>query len=220
MKIQHFLFPILLLAISAVSFAADKEVEELLAKMRETYKTTKSAKFTTTTRIFGDEGEQKADVEVQFKNPNKVKLTLDGMFGIPGKISIISDGKKIQSEVMGEKDTGPFTVEALSEGSPLNLETLCFWDYERQLSTGESGNMKTSTFKLLKDESWDGKKWTVLEETAKEQGVFVRYWIDPKTNYIWRTEVKSLEGDTPVMECKISKLEIGVEIDDKVFEIN
>jgi len=207
-----------LVSLSAFAIAADADVEALLGKMRDAYKGVKGARFQTQTTMFVESEKLEAEFDVTFKNPNKVRLTTDKLFGMEGQVKVISDGKTISIITPDGKEEIPFSVEAMSDGAPVNLETLCFWDYNRQLSTGEDGNMKKSELTIKKDEEWNDKKWTVLEEVAKEQEVFVKYWIDPKTNFIWRTQVFTLEKRDQVMECTVKKLDTNVVVDDSMFD--
>jgi outer membrane lipoprotein-sorting protein len=206
-----------MLLISVFAAAADKEVEELLASMRSVYEKTKTAKLQTETLLNIEDKEIKSEFDIQFKSPNMVKMTTDNIFGLEARVTLKCDGKMITVTSPDEKEETPFTLEELSSAMPVNLETMSFWDWKRQLSTDENGNMRKSEFRLLKDQEWNDKKWTVLEETANEQEVFVRYWINPETKYIWKTEVLELKSREKVMTCTIKKLEVNVEIDDSVF---
>lgn len=209
----------LILAVSGLATAADKDVEELLAKMRDTYKAVKSAKITSES-VLHIEGEKvTATIDTTYKSLNKAFMRSTNLFGMEGVVKVICDGKKIVASTPEGKEEEDFTVEALSQAMPLNLEVMSFWDWKRQLSTEKGANMEFSEFKLLKDQSWNDKKWTILEETAKGQGVFVRYWIDPKTNFIWKSEVADLESRDKIMESTIKSLELDTEVSDSVFAI-
>lgn len=222
--IYKHLFAGWLLALAGVASAADEEVEKLLSSMRDAYKGAKTARMTveTSLKMVGPDGkpadkEAKATFEATFKGPDKLYLYTDNMFGMEGKIKLVCDGKTITLTSPEDKDEIPFSLEALSGVMPINLESICFWDFKRQLNTGDDGNMRKSSFKLEKEQAWNEKKWTVLEETANEQGVFVKYWIDAKTHFIWRTEVFDLESKQSVMTCELKRLETGIEVDDSLF---
>lgn len=211
------------LAASTIAMAADEEVEKLLTSMRDAYKGVKTAKMTTVTTLrasapdSAEVKEMKATFEISFKGPDKAYIYTDNLFGADGKVKLVSDGKTITLTTPDEKEEIPFSIEAMSGLLPLNLESICFWDFKRQLNTGENGNMRKSEFKLEKDKEWNERKWTVLEETAHEQGVYVRYWIDPKTHFIWRSEVHDIESKAKVMDCMLTKLETGLTLDDGLF---
>jgi outer membrane lipoprotein-sorting protein len=208
----------LFVALSTAALAADKEVEELLSKMRDAYKGTKSVRMTTAVTSYFEEEKFESTFEISFKNPNKVRMTTDKLFGMEGQIKIISDGKTITVITPEEKDEVPYSIEAMSDGAPVNLETLCLWDWKRQLSTEAEGNMHKSELKLVKEQKWNDKEWIVLEESAPTQKVFVRYWIDPKTHFIWRTEVMTLEGRDKLQECIVKKLDTELTLEDSVFD--
>lgn len=216
MNLKHALAAALF-AVSSMAVAADEEVEKLLGAMRDAYKAVNTAKFTTVTTMNIEEKDVSTTFEATYKAADKLYLWTDNMFGMEGKIKLICDGKTISVTTPSDKDETPFSLEELSSAMPLNLESMCFWDWKRQLSTGDDGNMKKSTFKLSKDQDWNEKKWTVLEETANEQGVFVKYWIDAKTNFIWKTDVFEIETKAKVMTCEIKKLETGLTVADSLF---
>lgn len=217
MRLKHLLAGTLVAAAS-ISIASEEEVDKLLASMRKAYSGAKTAKFTVQTVMKAEEKDLSVTFEATFKGPDKLYLYTDNMFGVEGKIKLRCDGKTIVVTTPEDKDEVPFTVENLSSAMPLNLESLCFWDHKRQLSREADGNMHTSTFKILSDQDWNDKKWTILEETANEQKVFVKYWIEPKTSFIWKTEVFELESKERVMTCEIKKLEIGLDVEDSVFD--
>jgi hypothetical protein len=102
---------------------------------------------------------------------------------------------------------------------PINLEVMSFWDWKRQLSTDPGSNMEESKFKLVQGESWNGKKWTVLEETAYGQNVFVRYFVDPSSSLIYRVLVYDLGRTKLQVETVVKKLERNIKVDPKKFEI-
>ena len=210
-----------LLALAAFSVAADKEVEDLLKSMRDTYKGVKAAKIVTKSTIETPMGKGDVTTDLSFMAGNKIYAVIKGIPGVEKDIIVRSDGKKIKSEGTPAGDNEvDWSIDNL-QGLPVNLETLNFWDWERQLSTSDGGNMKTSTFKIVKDEEWDGKKWTVLEETAgaAQNSVFVRYFIDPKTNFMWRTVVTEIGNSEPTQDIKVTSLELDPKLDESLFKI-
>lgn len=207
-----------LVALSSFAQAAEAEAEALLKAMREAYQGIKAARMQSSTTLFAEGNKLDATFEISFKGPNKVRVTTDKLFGMDVQLKVLSDGKTITVSTPEGKEESPFTVEGLSEGAPMNLEVLCLWDWKRQLSTDDEGNMKGNALKVLKEQKWNDKVWTVLEETAKEQEVFVRYWIDPKTHLIWRTEVFDVEGKEKAMECVVNKFDTEVTFDDSLFD--
>lgn len=203
------------------ALSADKAVEDLLAKMRKAYSSAKSVKLGVTSLMASELGEQELTVELMYVKPNKVATRV---LGIPqaGKEGIQwrSDGKTIQWDTLEGKKSAAWTVrQAEQVAFAVNLETLNFWDWKRQLSTATGGNMKKSTFRLLAKETFQNKDYMVLEETAKEQQVFVRYFIDPKTYFIKRTRVERLDTKDLIMDCKVTKFELNAKVDPKAFKI-
>lgn len=193
------------------------EAEELLGKMRQAYRETKTASFQTKSSI--NEKSEKIVVTLngEFANPNRMRVSFTG---IPsGEATLICDGKEVAIVIEGQpKRSLEYSVDNLGKSLFANLETLCFFDWKRQLSTAEGGNMKTSKLKVVK-EDWNGKNWLVLEEHAEMQRVDVRYFIDPETYFIWRT-VSTLMGEKePFMDAQVLRLELNKVLDDKLFVI-
>ncbi|MES1227688.1 MAG: hypothetical protein ABUL72_03400, partial [Armatimonadota bacterium] len=138
----------------------------------------------------------------------------------PGnKLVQITNGKQSSTKTPDGKVTkAKFDLDKIA--APLNLETLCFWDSKRQLSTDKGANMHDSKLRLLQKETWKDKDYMVLEETAERSKVFVRYFIDPKTKYIVRTVVYNLEDTTQVLQDqKITKMDLNPKVDPSLFKV-
>ncbi len=210
------------LVLGAAAFPADKDVESLLAKMRTAYKSAKSVTLTTRTLVPGPVGDAEIETVVSYVNPNKVHAKVNGVADIGGSdITVRSDGKNIVIEGFPNgKIKRPYNVQLLSEALTANLETICFWDWKRQLSTTKGNNMEKSKFKLIAKEMWKDKEYVVLEETAQENDVFVRYFIDRKTSMIMRTVVTGIaDKDTVQMDARVVKLALGAKVDSALFKI-
>ena len=207
--------------ICAAANAADPQVEALLAKMRSTYKATKTATFTTESHVNG----QVMTISFAFISPTKIRadITVPRKGGKPVKAVEVTDGKTIHLSVPGQTSGGDkaYTPDSFTGPLGVNLESICFFDYERQLSTAPGKNMATSTFKLQTNQDWDGKKWTVLQETAPKEKVVCSYYVDPKTLYIWRTVVKAMPGGpkNAEMDCRIMKMSPNAKVDPGSFGI-
>lgn len=203
---------------AATAFGADAQVEELLSKMRTAYSRTKSARFEVTTDLTQSERKIKVSMKVDFAAPNKMRAQLS--MGSTGTATVICNGKSIVSAFGPNiSPSQPYGLDALGRSLPANLETLCFFDWKRQLSTGAGGNMSKSKLTIIPSEKWNGKSYLVLEESAPQQDVFVRYFIDPATYLIWRTHSVSLKAKKPLMDARLTRLELGASIDPKVFEL-
>lgn len=218
---SRFSLALALVATSAFAFAADKEVEELLAKMRKAYQSVESVSLTAKSRgQFLPEGEA-LEVKMDYARTNKLRLAFK--FGSQ-QVRRVSDGKKVYTwaePAKGEKsepDVSDVSMDALGGDAPINLESMCFFDWKRQLSTEKGANMEKSEFKLIKSESWNGRSWIVLEETAHGQNVFARYFIDPSTYFIWRCDVKTLDKKNPFMEVHLVDLQLNPKLPADTFK--
>lgn len=189
--------------------------------MRHAYSAVKSARISAQTTINGQGKSLTVSSEVLFQPPLRLQVSSKGIPGVVGPaFKAISDGKQLYlGGLPGGGMTQPANIRNVESALPqFNLEVLCFWDYAKQLSTQAGGNMSRSTF-ALKKETWNGKAWTVLEETAKGQNAFVRYYIDPKSSLIWRTVYMTLSTRAVRQDASILKLELDKPLDAKAFEV-
>ena len=210
-----------LLLLSGIASAADPAVEALLSHMRDAYSQIKGARYASTTTLSSNEGTSQ-DVQESFvyKKPNMIRVIIK-LPKTAGAITKISDGKTINvSTPQGSAPEQLFSIDTFAQGLPGNLESISFYDYDRQLSTAAGKNMETSTFHLVKDEVWDNKHWIVLEETATKDSVLCRYFIDPKTYFIWRTVVSDLKTKKVQIDSKLTSLDANATIDDSIFTGN
>ena len=205
-------------AFAAVSFAADKEVEELLAKMRTKYKDIGSVTFTMEATITADNGDVTVKMDGGFKSPN---LMYADITAENETAKVVCDGLKIYAIAADSKQVLEIPYNVDNMGRVLmgaNLEIINFYDWKRQLSTAAGDNMHDSKLSLRKDVKWNNKTWTVLEESAPTVGVYVEYYIDPKTNLVWRTVQMSLDKEFVRGDFVIKSMKTGVKIDDKKFK--
>lgn len=211
-------FVLLTAAFLSGSFAADKKVEELLLRMRTAYQITRTASLSTRVMV-SDSPARTAVVNLQmdYERPNKVRATID--VGA-AKGEVYSDGNRILAiDLKGNRKVGNYSSAVLAGTLAGNLETISFFDWKRQLSTAPSANMRDSQLKLLPKESWNGRMWTVLQENAPKQKVLVKYYIDPATNFIWRTIVKKTDTKLIVQDAQLTKLSLGVPMDPNRFKL-
>jgi outer membrane lipoprotein-sorting protein len=205
-------------ALAAPTFAADKEVEELLKKMRDAYKGVSTATFTMEATILGENGDITVKMDGGFKNPN---LMYVDAVGDGNKAHIVCDGAKIyaMADGMDKLLEIPYSVDNLGGAlGAANLEVLNFFDWKRQLSTAKGDNMAESKLSIKKSVKWNNKTWIVLEESAPTVGVYVEYYIDPKTNFIWRTVQMSIDKEFTRGDYIIKTLKTGAKIDEKKFQ--
>lgn len=206
-----------ILLLVAPTFAADKEVEALLAKMREAYSSAKTAKLTvkTTGLRFGKET---ITTEIVYMKDRKIFAKSSGgpLDGKPR--TFVSDGTNISfTDLSGNVQKMKFDLDVIP--IPVNLEAMSFWDWKRQLSTTTGSNMEKSEFKLARGTSWNGRQWIVLGETARGQNVYVDYFIDPKTSLIHRVQVYDLFKKQLRFETVVSKVERNVRVDSNLFKV-
>jgi hypothetical protein len=201
---------------------ADKNVETLLAHMRNAYESIKAATYTTESTTYNAEGGKDTyNAEFAFKKPLMIRGMLKGGQLGAHTLTSITDGETITvSSTAGPGQNGEkFTLDGFEKYVPVtNLESISFFDWDRQLSTAQGKNMANSTFHLVPHESWNGKDWIVLEETAKKDGLFVRYFIDPKSFLIWRTNVKKLDDKKDQLDAWLTKLDTNAQLDDALFK--
>lgn len=210
----------LLLLVGSAFAASNKEVEELLSKMREAYKNTKAATYKLKATGTLKDRLVKITADVSFLGPDKLYIKATGVTGSTGPaITYILNGKRTLIDDGKSKERSDLQVGA---GFPewSNLETASFYQYQKQLSTDSGANMHFSTFKILLDEKWNDKLWTVLQETANGQGVFVSYYIDPKTYLIWRTTTSDIHTRAIFSQTEVLNLDTKAKVDESLFKID
>ncbi len=204
---------IVLLGLSACFCrAADPQVEALLAKLRAIYSSVDSASietvslFHTTPNIGISMKIEKFHLKVYYRKPDKIDVD-ERLIGGPRKLSIRFDRDHETIQTPKGPQVAPAGFQTLVNELRCNLETLCFWDWQRQLSTDTGMNMHDSTFRILHDVPWKGKRWLVLEETAA--GEVCSYYLDPKTLLMWRTYVRNLATRREMQDDQIISLQIN-----------
>lgn len=204
--------------IAATAMAADKEVETLLARMRQVYSNTNTARIvikTTGTRF----GKTTITTDLTYMKDRKIHAKLSGFDTLKGRTrTFICDGKRTTvDDLAGNIQVSEFNPDIIP--IPINLEAMSFWDWKRQLSTAEGANMELSKFKLRKNVSWNNKDWLVLEEKADGQNVYVDYFIDPKTALIHRVQVYDIRKRTLATETVVTRLDRNIKVDQNLFKI-
>jgi len=215
---KKFVITILAASLAMSAVAADKEVEDLLAKMRKAYKEVKTATFTLESTLLAGNGDIVVTLKGGFKAPNKMYADIKSA---EFKMKFISDGKTIFliDSANDEVSDIPYSDRNMGRAlSVANLELINFYEWKKQLSTEKDHNMHDSKLSIRQNEEWNGKKWTVLEESAPQAGVYVEYYIDPKTHLIWRTVQMTLDKEFIRGDYVLKQLKIGVKIDDKRFK--
>ena len=205
-------------ALAPFSNAADPDVEKLLARMRQVYSTTNTAKITvrTTGLRFG---KSQITSEIIYMKERKIRAKISSSGSAVGRTRLfISDGEKYSADdLSGNVQHGKFDLDSIP--IPINLEAMSFWDWKRQLSTSPGANMELSKFKLESGVKWYGKEWIVLSETAHGQNVYVDYFVDPKTALIYRVQVYDLQKKQLRVETVVMNLDRNISVDPALFKI-
>lgn len=220
MRLRSLLF-VASLPLASLALAADPKVESLLARMRTAYKAVPSAQMTAVSELNLRNGTKaKITATINYARTNKIHASL---LGFPSaskgsKVIVYTDGKTVKTiGFPGGHGEYKFSPEAIVNSLAVNLETLCFWDYERQLSTKAGANMSQSKLKVVENQKWEGKTWTVLEESAGRS--FIRYYIDPRTALIHRTQVTNLDAKRVVADHRLTSLKLNAKVDAKLFVV-
>lgn len=211
---------VLLATAAAAALAADKEVESLLGSMRQAYKSVKSATYVAESHFPGPNGKETVFVNTfRYKTPGMIRIDITAP-GQKTKVSKIADGKKVAIKLPGASTPQQmgYSIDNFESNLPANLEALCFFDFDRQLSTAAGKNMEKSKLKVLKGQSWKGKIWTVLEETAPQQAVVCKYYVSPTDHFIWRTTVYSTKAKRQVSESFLKSFAPG-DLSASVFKL-
>jgi sugar lactone lactonase YvrE len=169
--------------------AATADVEELLSRMRAAYQTIEAAAVRFNVLRAG----RRIDGTLRYERPGTVTATLQ--VEEYGTVRVAADGQLIRviDPQLAAPEELTWSLQNLRTAVAANLEVISLWDSQRQLSTGEGGNMRGETLRLGKAEEWRGKRWIVLEERAGSD--LYRYWVDPKTSLIHRTAASRHSGD-------------------------
>lgn len=209
------------LPLASLATAADQKVESLLARMRAAYKAVQSAQLNTVSELTMRNGTKATiNATVNYSRTNKIHVSVLGYPSVAkgSKVVVYTDGKTIKTiGFPGGHGEYKYSHQAVVSSLPVNLESLCFWDYERQLSTKPRANMSQSKLKIVENQKWDGRTWTVLEESAGQS--FIRYYIDPKTALIHRSQVTNLEAKRVVADYKLTSLKLNAKVDPKLFVV-
>lgn len=210
-----------LAALASGALAADKDVEDMLRTLRNNYQKLKTARIEVTSVVRGQMGEDiPLTSVVTYKAPLSFRMVSKGPTMGGNSLVMITDGKQASTKTPdGKTEKAKFELDKIA--APLNLESLCLWDWKRQLSTDKGANMHDSKLRLLQKETWKDKDYIVLEETAERSKVFVRYYIEPKTKFIVRTVVYNLEDTTQVLQDhKVTKMEVNPKVEASLFKVS
>ncbi len=195
------------------------QAEEALAKVREAYASVHSAVLFETFEITAPSGYvARGEARYEFLAPSRLRAAFKGL--PRGSVLLICDGHRIA--MYGSKSGRQelrYSPETLGRNIPTNVETLAFFDAAHELSKEKGGGMAGSKLDLLKDQEWNGKRWSVLRETNQNDGVSVDYYIDPKTFLIWRAWGQDTKSKKTYLDCQVLQLEVNPKISTERFRI-
>ncbi len=190
-----------------VAPAAEKPVEELLKNMRRAYQSVKSAQLAIKIVLDNQDGVSSGVVSVDYLAPNRLRYA--SRVGST-EVRRYANGKRVVTQRPGSRENQDrVDVDTLGGQVAGNLEWLCLFDWKRQLSTLKGANMAKSQLNVSLEKGWRGKSWIVLDERAPDMAVRVRYFIDPKTFFIWRCDVHRMQDDKRVAQTELQKLTLN-----------
>jgi outer membrane lipoprotein-sorting protein len=204
------------LAIALLTSPVDQTGDELLEKVKKAYKEVKTASYKTDATIFTNP-EIKCRSEVVYATPNRVHA----------KVNIDRGGEKLENVATTD---GKTLVRSMKDGlkkepyKPRDLlgcfagywESIAFWDIERLLSR-ERGSMSEGSVFTASTEAWEGKAWLILTETSETRKSVARYFVDPKTYIIHRSQLQL--GDQKAVDSRILDLKLNEKVDEGLFKV-
>lgn len=197
------------------SVTAEKPVEELLKRMRTAYQSVSTASLAVKIRRDTEDGTDSGIITLDYARPDRIRYA-----SRIGNVELrrFCDGRQVVTFRPGSRQSDTkINVDSLGGQMPGNLEWLCFFDWKRQLSTSKGANMHGNELKVIPSESWQKRRWIVLEETASQMGIFVRYFIDPRTFFIWRCDVYRTSDNRLMTTTEVQKLATGVPLSGNLF---
>jgi len=205
-----------LIVITPSVFAADQEVDNLLAKMRNAYSAIKSAKFSTVVNF------RKPPLHTTnyFLAPDKFRVDFPGKEA--GINSFITDGKFTYFVPSGQDaQREPYDFERFFQMSPGHIETFSYFEWKKTFTVGgKTMGLDGSALKVVPNQEWNGKKWTVLEETKNSEKQVYHYYVDPKTYLVWRTTSLPFGATAYRVDTQFTKLELGISIPESKFKVS
>ncbi len=140
--------------------------------------------------------------------------------GGAGTTSIITDGKTSYFLPAGqEMQNDPDDFDNFFKLSPGHLDTFSYCEWKKLLAIGKGMGLDGSSLKVLPDQEWNGRKWTVLEETKRSEEQVYHYYVDPKTYLIWRTTSLPFGATAYRVDTQLTKLELGITVPASMFKV-
>ena len=206
------------------------DIKPLLKDMAKAYKALKSAHVTMDLNMIDDEDDSdsmKIKFDLLFIAPNKQRMEVTD--GEQDGAVVLMEGNKIVWYKANSDDTGKAIEEAKDDqdAKPSDDEndndssppvTGMFEDPEKRLSTDKGGAFSGTDLSSY-NATWDDKQWTVIQETFAKQGVIRRYYIDPKTHFVWRVTDSDTDADKVFIDCTIRTFEADAKVDPELFKV-
>jgi len=196
--------------------AADQEVENLLGKIRNAYSAVKSAKYSTVVNF------RKPPLHCTnyFLAPDKFRVDYPSD-GADGMTSLITDGKTTYFLPAGqEMQHEPYDFDNFFKLSPGHVETFSYCEWKKLLVVGKGMGLDGRSLRVLSDQEWNGRKWTVLEETKASEKQIYHYYVDPKTYLIWRTTSLPFGAIAYRVDTQLTKLELDISVPAAMFRVS
>jgi len=204
------------LAIALLASPFDPSGDELLGKVKKAYKEVKTASYRTDATIFTTP-QIKCYAEVVYANPGKVHAKVDLDRGGEKHHNVATtDGQTLVRSMKDGVKKEPYKAQDLLRCFAGYWESIAFWDIERLLSQEKGGMSEGSVFTAGK-ESWEGKEWLILTETSETRKSIARYFVDPKTFIIHRSQLQL--GDQKAVDSRILDLKLNEKVDEGLFKV-
>ena len=216
-----------------------RDAENLLSAMRQAYSQVRTASFVVHTDLWGgDSGsarfrsgllkdclisppsEETATLVSYVKFEAPLKFDIWGSLGSDYWGSRVSDGATLVN--ISEKGTytkGKATADSIQDCLPYHVATMAFLDWKRLLTASKMGfGPKKDEVRVLHDQMWNGKSWTVLQCTGF-RGVTCSYYVDNATSLICR-ETQTLNASRhSVVDTVISDLKTNEPLPPDAFQL-
>ncbi len=203
------------LGIAALTLQVTQDPEIVVKEVRDAYSQVTTARLTVTFEEHDPQGRRlSGTADTAFLRPNHIRTIIKG-----GKLSsaVYCDGRQIVTVREHDRRATPYSLANLEKEIPLNLETLCFVNYGKELSTSAGGGMYRSTLAVI-ESVWKDKVWTVIEERNQSDDSTDRYFVGAKDHLIWRVVDMSYDRETTYSDLRVEKLSTGEPVPEDLFE--
>ncbi|MBX3118688.1 MAG: hypothetical protein KF784_06455 [Fimbriimonadaceae bacterium] len=173
---------------------------DLLAKMRKAYDGIEAAQFTV--EVSHPFYNYQAPMTVSIRKPSFARVDIQMKGG--AKIRTVSDGKQMAlSDLTKPAAKSPMTELNQFGGMPVNLESICFLNAGRELSTEKGNNMEKSVLSVQ-----EKSDLYILKETVTQPDRIIFYEVDKKTFLIMKTTEFRNKEAKPYSNTKLKNLNL------------